>query len=174
MFSEAAIHAQDSGLSFDQRAWIFIVKINTCMKNREKYKSEYQAIVNARSRCANPLAIDYHNYGGRGITVDPSWCGKGGFDRFFAHIGAKPDPDLTLDRIDNDKGYVPGNVRWATRQVQFRNRRPKTRGLEYTRQQQERNAKIVALHDEGVKVQVIARIYDLSSIWIYRIIRAAK
>lgn len=174
MFSEAAILRMGSGLSFDQRACIFIFKINTRMKNRDKYKSEYQAIVNARSRCSNPLAIDYHNYGGRGITVHPDWCGKGGFDRFLAHIGPKPHPDLTLDRIDNDKGYEPGNVRWTTRQVQFRNRRPKTRGLEYVRQQQERNAKIVALHGEGVKVQTIARIYDLSSIWIYRIIRAAK
>jgi hypothetical protein len=45
------------------------------------------------------------------------------FDLFLAHIGPKPDPRMSLDRIDNSKGYEPGNVRWATWPEQLKNRR---------------------------------------------------
>ena len=52
----------------------------------------------------------------------PEWAKS--FMAFFSHIGPKPSPGLTLDRIDNEKGYEPGNVRWATREQQTRNRGP--------------------------------------------------
>jgi hypothetical protein len=51
----------------------------------------------------------------------PEWLND--FNAFLAHIGRKPSPELTLDRIDNDGDYQPGNVRWATRQQQSSNRR---------------------------------------------------
>ncbi len=50
----------------------------------------------------------------------PEWVKS--FKEFFSHIGPKPSPELTLDRIDNKKGYEPGNVWWATRKQQSRNR----------------------------------------------------
>jgi hypothetical protein len=68
-------------------------------------------------------------YIGRGITVCAEWLGPEGFAAFFAHIGPKPDPSYTVERIDNDKGYEPGNVRWATRAEQNQNKEPDARSL---------------------------------------------
>lgn len=74
-------------------------------------------------RCTKPQARDYPRYGGRGIRVFPDWIGRGGYELFLAHIGRKPTPQHSIDRIDNERGYEPGNVRWATVGEQNRNRR---------------------------------------------------
>jgi len=75
------------------------------------------------SRCTNPKARSYSEYGGRGITVVQEWRGPGGFERFIAHIGPRPSRQHSIDRRDNERGYEPGNVRWATAFEQNRNRR---------------------------------------------------
>jgi hypothetical protein len=74
-------------------------------------------------RCHNPKHPKFHHYGGRGIHVADEWRGPGGFEKFLAHIGPKPTPRHEVDRIKNDRGYEPGNVRWATRSDQMRNTR---------------------------------------------------
>ncbi|SEM40046.1 hypothetical protein SAMN05192583_0053 [Sphingomonas gellani] len=95
---------------------------------KQRYKAEYDALKNAIDRCYRPSHPQYDDYGGRGITVADEWLDpQTGFQCFFDHIGPKPTPQHTLDRIDNDNGYVPGepsNVRWATRSEQSANRRP--------------------------------------------------
>jgi hypothetical protein len=77
-----------------------------------------------KNRCLNKADRDWPDYGGRGITVCDRW--KDSFENFLADVGEKPSaPGLSIDRIDNNRGYEPGNVRWATATQQSNNRRPR-------------------------------------------------
>jgi hypothetical protein len=71
------------------------------------------------ARCENSNCVGFINYGGRGITIDPKLRT---FEGFYAVLGDRP-LGLTLDRIDNNKGYSAENVRWADRKTQMRNKR---------------------------------------------------
>jgi len=75
-------------------------------------------------RCHNLKQKHYSDYGGRGIKVDESWRGAEGFQNFLDHVGPRPSAQHSLDRYPNNNGnYEPGNVRWATRSQQQKNRR---------------------------------------------------
>lgn len=94
------------------------------------YRPEYQALVNAKHRCHNPEHRSYYNYGARGIQVCEEWRSEMGFYKFLEHVGPKPSPEHSLDRINNDGNYEPGNVRWeGSRKKQQANRRPTKRKL---------------------------------------------
>lgn len=84
------------------------------------YDPRYEVWRGMLQRCLNPAHQAYARYGGRGITVCNRW--RRSFADFCADVGQRPDGG-TLDRIDNDRGYEPGNVRWVTRQAQAQNRR---------------------------------------------------
>jgi len=71
-------------------------------------------------RCNNPNDKAYRNYGGRGIKVCERWHK---FENFLADMGMPPNSKLELDRIDNARGYEPGNVRWTDEVIQLRNQR---------------------------------------------------
>ena len=79
----------------------------------------YSAWMSMRARCLQPGHHDHKNYGGRGITICPEWAD---FKTFLSDMGEQPK-GLTLDRIDNAKGYEPGNCRWATMKENQRNKR---------------------------------------------------
>lgn len=84
--------------------------------------SLYHVWSQMKSRCTNPKNAGYPNYGGRGIRVCDEWARS--FEAFAAHMGERPSPAHSIDRIDNDGNYEPGNVRWATPKEQRHNRRP--------------------------------------------------
>jgi len=77
-------------------------------------------------RCTNPKAKGFEWYGGRGISLHSEW--RVSFRSFMDHIGPRPSKYHSIDRIDNSKGYEPGNVRWATSMEQAANRRCKRQG----------------------------------------------
>lgn len=81
---------------------------------------EFSSWKSMKGRCLNPQSPDYHNYGGRGITIIERWVDS--FEAFYADMGERPD-GMSLDRIDNEKGYSPENCRWATMQQQRSNSR---------------------------------------------------
>lgn len=83
----------------------------------------YQKWIGMRMRCFNPNCERYPNYGGRGITVCDEW--RNNFQAFYDYVSKLEhfgEDGYTLDRINNDGNYEPGNVRWATDEQQRRNR----------------------------------------------------
>lgn len=82
---------------------------------------EYEAWRSIRGRCLNPNDQAYPSYGGRGITICDDW--RDSFPAFLRDVGPRPSAEHSIDRIDNNQGYEPGNVRWSTRTEQGRNKR---------------------------------------------------
>jgi hypothetical protein len=78
-----------------------------------------------KARCLNPKDKRYKDYGGRDITMYPPWIGNYPAFRDYVnqHLGPRPSPKHTIDRKENDSGYVPGNLRWATPPQQANNTR---------------------------------------------------
>jgi hypothetical protein len=88
-------------------------------ESARKYRTaEYATYLEAKARCANPNNAAFRYYGGRGIEFRFV-----SYIEFLAHVGRKPAPQYSLDRINNNGHYEPGNVRWVTMKEQSDNRR---------------------------------------------------
>lgn len=88
---------------------------------RGRKTPEYRIWCGMVTRCTNRRLACAHNYALRGITICERW--RGSFAAFLADVGPRPSPGHSIDRIDNDRGYEPGNCRWATAAEQQRNTR---------------------------------------------------
>ena len=81
---------------------------------------EYKTWIGIKDRCHNPKSEAYSDYGGRGIFVSEKW--RNDYAEFLKYMGPRPN-GTSIDRIDNDKGYEPGNCRWSTAKEQCNHRR---------------------------------------------------
>jgi hypothetical protein len=119
---------------------------------RQGYPSPtYGSFRAMKSRCLDPNAINYLNYGGRGIKVCDRWLGPEGFTNFLSDLGERPE-GMTIDRIDLNGNYEPSNTRWAVKSVQNHNQRKskgktsKYRGVSFINRQQKFVANIKEIH----------------------------
>lgn len=111
-----------------QRRWRALIITSTVLNPelqqlKKPYRcsrdSTYGSWWNMKHRCTNENDPNFKNYGARGIAMCDRWAS---FENFLADMGLKPN-GARLERIDNDKGYEPGNCKWATACAQSRNKR---------------------------------------------------
>lgn len=106
---------------------------------RTIYNREYRIWLMIRVRTTNPTHVAYEHYGGRGIKLQDDWFPlETGFEKFFEYIGPAPSKEYSIDRIDNNKGYEEGNVRWATAKQQRANQRTPEEIAEHRKQYREK------------------------------------
>lgn len=90
-----------------------------------KQSPEHVVWTHMKQRCLNPRCKQFSDYGGRGIRIHPAWVQS--FEAFYADVGPRPTPKHSIDRIDNNGHYEPGNAQWSTKAIQQANRRNSNR-----------------------------------------------
>lgn len=116
---------------------------------------EFSTWTDIKTRCYNTNIKAFKDYGGRGIRVCDRWLSS--FDDFLVDMGKRPSKNHSIDRINNDGNYEPGNCRWATRKEQAVNKR---------------NTVVVEIDGVIKNLQEWSREYDITPSTIYLRIRA--
>ena len=132
----------------------------------DKSSREVSTYHGMKSRCYNPNDIKYSLYGGRGVKVCDRWLES--FENFYEDMGPKPK-DRSIDRIDTNGNYEPGNCKWSTIEEQNTNRRlprksiqmwPKVRGI-----------RLLKKNNPTLTAVELARMYDISVNIVYNILQ---
>lgn len=113
---------------------------------------EYRVWMMMHTRCEDPKHVAFKHYGGRGIGVCAEWHksrGEEGFKAFIEYMGPRKSTRFSIDRIDNNKGYEPGNVRWATSKQQRANQRTPEQLAEDRKKYNDKQRKAVDGNREG-------------------------
>ena len=139
-----------------------VTKHGHCKKRPHSRRStmEYSSWQHMKARCHNPNHAEYSNYGGRGITICDEW--KDDFQAFYNYIGKCPIGCNSIDRINVNGNYEPGNVRWSNPIEQARNQRNNKITEEDARE-------IRYLINIGETIKTIANLYNVSITTIYDI-----
>lgn len=95
---------------------------NQMYKHGDSYKRLYRIWSGIKQRCLNPKCVIYYKYGGAGITLIKGWEESYPAFKVWAEANGYNDA-MTIDRVDNEKGYYPENCRWATYEIQNTNMR---------------------------------------------------
>jgi hypothetical protein len=126
---------------------------------------EYRIWSSMKSRCYNKNSKAYKYYGGRGISVHKEWISD--FAAFYKYVGPRPYPEYSLDRIDSDGNYEPGNVRWASSDQQWENR--KKRGITFSTLQEK--VRLMKIDTEGYSGLSDEEFLSLASDFILKIFK---
>lgn len=118
-----------------------------------RWSGEYSIWQNMKNRCLNPNVPCFERYGGRGIKVSDRWMHS--FQNFYDDMGPRPSPNHSIERINNEGNYEPGNCRWATNLEQSKNKRT-------TKLSDEKAAQIRKLRAEGVTYKALAKMFNVS------------
>lgn len=98
-----------------------VIRNNSITHGMSSNSPEYISWREMKNRCHNQGSTSYENYGGRGIFVCDEWLND--FITFFNYVGKRPTKFHSIERVNNNIGYMPGNVKWATKKEQGRNKR---------------------------------------------------
>lgn len=123
-------------------------------------------------RCCNPNSKDRRNYSERGIRVCAEW--RKDFPSFLGHIGPRPSAKHSLDRIDNDGNYEPGNVRWATVSEQRANTRPVILARQRKKERQTKKVFAGIVASAGITRKQLGELWQLSKTSIDLMLNGTK
>lgn len=139
----------------------YAAKCSIKWKNRKDHNDLYIIWINMKNRCLNINSEKYHRYGKRGILIYKKWVNN--FDNFSSYIlsaiGDKPSKKHSLDRIDNNKGYEPKNLKWSTNEEQIRNSSQAKLNIE----------KVEEIKKSKDIAKNLAKKYNVSKYTIYRV-----